>query len=62
MSDELYWYDNLEQAAKNCRLTGDNHTFTADEVEAMWDSIKLWEERLGGWEEHKAKLNAELIA
>jgi len=60
MIEELYWYDNLIEAANKCKMTGDSHTFTADEVLAILECIETWNLRHDDWEKNNARLTAEL--
>jgi len=43
--DELRWYDKLEEGYGHCKLTGDDLTLTAWEVELMWEAIQRNAER-----------------
>lgn len=58
--NELYWYDHLEAANKKCRQTGDDETFTADEIESIWECLEMRNERYDEWEENTEKLRAEI--
>ena len=57
---ELYWYDNLKDAVQDTKLKGGGHLFTYDEVEAIWDCLEMWDERLDGWEKYRDSLISEL--
>jgi predicted DNA-binding transcriptional regulator YafY len=60
MRDELYWYDNLIEAYKKCKLTGDDHMFTADEVVAILDCIEMWNIRHDEWEKNFTRLQGKI--
>ncbi len=63
--NELYWYDHLEAANKKCRLTGDDETFTADEVEAIFGAIESkhnqYEKTVRAMTMESAMLNERII-